>query len=272
MLAQIQETKSFLENKTSIKPFAGIVLGTGLGNLSSEIEIETAIPYSEIPNFPVSTVQGHSGQLIFGTLNSVPVVAMQGRFHYYEGYSLKECTFPIRVMKMLGIKNLFLSNASGGVNANFEIGDIMLINDHINLLPDNPLRGKNIDELGPRFPDMSEPYSKNLNTRVFNIAKQNNIKLQQGVYAVLSGPTFETPAEYKYIQIIGADTVGMSTVPEVIVARHMDLPCMAMSIITDLGVDGKIVEISHEEVQEVAKEAEPKMTLIIKELLKEIYS
>ncbi|MDF1671885.1 MAG: purine-nucleoside phosphorylase [Vicingaceae bacterium] len=272
MLAQIQETKSFLENKTSVKPFTGIVLGTGLGNLSSEIEVETAIPYSEIPNFPVSTVQGHSGQLIFGTLNGVPVVAMQGRFHYYEGYSLKECTFPIRVMKMLGIKNLFLSNASGGVNANFEIGDIMLITDHINLLPDNPLRGKNIDELGPRFPDMSEPYSKDLNNKVFSIAQQNNIKLQQGVYAVLSGPTFETPAEYKYIQIIGADTVGMSTVPEVIVARHMDLPCMAMSIITDLGVDGKIVEISHEEVQEVAKEAEPKMTLIIKELLKEIYS
>jgi len=272
MLTQIQETKTFLENKTAVKPFVGIVLGTGLGNLSTEIEIETAIPYSEIPNFPVSTVEGHSGQLIFGTLNNVPVVAMQGRFHYYEGYSLKECTFPIRVMKMLGIKNLFLSNASGGVNANFEIGDIMLITDHINLLPDNPLRGKNIDELGPRFPDMSEPYSKELNNKVFNIAQQNNIKLQQGVYAVLSGPTFETPAEYKYMNIIGADTVGMSTVPEVIVARHMDLPCMAMSIITDLGVDGKIVEISHEEVQEVAKKAEPKMTLIIKELLKEIYS
>lgn len=272
MLTQIKETASFLESKTKIKPNAGIVLGTGLGNLSSEIEIETAIPYSDIPNFPVSTVEGHSGQLIFGTLNNVPVVAMQGRFHYYEGYCLKECTFPIRVMKMLGIKNLFLSNASGGVNADFEIGDIMLITDHINLLPDNPLRGKNIDELGPRFPDMSEPYSKDLNKKVINIAKENDIKLQQGIYAVLSGPTFETPAEYKYIQIIGADTVGMSTVPEVIVARHMDLPCMAMSIITDLGVDGKIVEISHEEVQEVAKAAEPKMTLIIKELLKEIYS
>lgn len=272
MLNQIQETKAFLEIKTKIKPFAGIVLGTGLGNLSSEIIIETTIPYQEIPHFPVSTVEGHHGQLIFGTLNNTPIVAMQGRFHYYEGYSLKECTFPIRVMKALGISNLFLSNASGGVNANFEIGDIMLITDHINLLPDNPLRGKNIDELGPRFPDMSEPYSKKLNTLVLDIAKQHNIKLQQGVYAVLSGPTFETPAEYKYMRIIGADTVGMSTVPEVIVARHMDLPCMAMSIITDLGVEGKIIEISHEEVQKVAKAAEPKMTLIIKELLSKLYT
>lgn len=272
MLQQIQETKTFLESKTNINPFVGIVLGTGLGNLSTEIEIETAIPYSNIPNFPVSTVEGHSGQLVFGSINNVPVVAMQGRFHYYEGYSLQECTFPIRVMKALGITNLFLSNASGGVNADFEIGDIMLITDHINLLPDNPLRGKNIEELGPRFPDMSEPYDKELRANVINIASQNNIKIQQGVYAVLSGPTFETPAEYKHMQIIGADTVGMSTVPEVIVARHMDLPCMALSIITDLGVDGKIVEISHEEVQEVAKAAEPKMTLIIKELLAQIYN
>jgi len=197
---------------------------------------------------------------------------MQGRFHYYEGYSLQECTFPIRVMKALGIEHLFLSNASGGVNANFEVGDIMLITDHINLLPDNPLRGKNINELGPRFPDMSEPYAKNLIAEVKQIAKENNIKIQEGVYAALSGPTFETPAEYKFIQIIGADTVGMSTVPEVIVARHMDIPCMALSIITDLGVDGKIIEISHEEVQQVAKAAEPKMTLIIKELLAKLHN
>jgi len=272
MLQQIQETKSFLDSRTNIKPKVGIVLGTGLGNLSTEIKIEDAIPYSEIPNFPVSTVEGHQGQLVFGTLNGVPVVAMQGRFHYYEGYSLKECTFPIRIMQALGIDNLFLSNASGGVNPNFEIGDIMLITDHINLLPDNPLRGKNIDELGPRFPDMSEPYSKELNKLTLSIASENNIKIQQGVYAVLSGPTFETPAEYKMMHIIGADTVGMSTVPEVIVANHMGLPCMAMSIITDLGVEGKIVEISHEEVQEVAQKAEPKMTLIIKELLNKIYN
>ena len=272
MLQKISETKAFLESKTNTKPFTGIVLGTGLGNLSSEIDIEIAIPYEEIPNFPVSTVEGHSGKLLFGTINNVPVVAMQGRFHYYEGYSLKECTFPIRVMKALGIKNLFLSNASGGVNADFEIGDIMLITDHINLLPDNPLRGKNIDELGPRFPDMSEPYDKELIKDVINIATKNNIQIQQGVYAALSGPTFETPAEYKYIQLVGADAVGMSTVPEVIVARHMSLPCMALSIISDLGVAGKIVEISHEEVQEVAKEAEPKMTLLIKELLSQVYN
>ncbi len=272
MLQQIEETKAFLNTKTNIHPFAGIVLGTGLGNLSTEIEIETTIPYSEIPNFPISTIEGHSGQLVFGKINNVPVVAMQGRFHYYEGYSLKECTFPIRVMKALGISNLFLSNASGGVNDNFEIGDIMLITDHLNLLPDNPLRGKNIDELGPRFPDMSEPYDKKLRQHVLEIASSNNIKIRQGVYAVLSGPTFETPAEYKYVRILGADAVGMSTVPEVIVARHMGLPCMALSIISDLGVEGKIVEISHEEVQEVAKTAEPKMTLIIKELLAHIYS
>ncbi|MDG1477240.1 MAG: purine-nucleoside phosphorylase [Vicingaceae bacterium] len=271
MLAKINKTKQFLETKTQIKPSTGIILGTGLGNLSSEIEIDIAIPYSEIPNFPVSTVEGHNGQLIFGTINNSPVVAMQGRFHYYEGYSLKECTFPIRVMKALGISNLFISNASGGVNPNYEIGDIMLITDHINLFPDNPLRGKNIDELGPRFPDMSEPYSHKLIKDVIKIAANNDIKIQQGVYAGLTGPTFETPSEYKYIQIIGADAVGMSTVPEVIVARHMNLPCMALSIISDLGVDGKIVEISHEEVQEVAKLAEPKMTLIIKELLDEIH-
>lgn len=272
MLEKIQKTKIFLTTKTQVKPKVGIVLGTGLGNLSTEIKVETAIPYEEIPNFPVSTVEGHSGKLLFGTLNGVPIVAMQGRFHYYEGYSLQECTFPIRVMKALGIEQLFLSNASGGVNANFEVGDIMLITDHINLLPDNPLRGKNIDELGPRFPDMSEPYAKNLIAAVKQIAKDNNIKLQEGVYAALSGPTFETPAEYKFIQIIGADTVGMSTVPEVIVARHMDIPCMALSIITDLGVDGKIIEISHEEVQQVAKAAEPKMTLIIKELLAKLHN
>ncbi|MCW8898490.1 MAG: purine-nucleoside phosphorylase [Flavobacteriales bacterium] len=272
MLEKIQQTKAFLATKTQLNPKVGIVLGTGLGNLSTEIKIETAIPYEEIPNFPVSTVEGHSGKLLFGTLNGIPVVAMQGRFHYYEGYSLQECTFPIRVMKALGIEQLFLSNASGGVNANFEVGDIMLITDHINLLPDNPLRGKNISELGPRFPDMSEPYSKKLITEVKQIAKDNNIKIQEGVYAALSGPTFETPAEYKFIQIIGADTVGMSTVPEVIVARHMDIPCMALSIITDLGVDGKIIEISHEEVQQVAKAAEPKMTLIIKELLAKLHN
>jgi len=271
MLQYLKETKAFLENKTSIQPLVGIVLGTGLGNLSAQIESSFSIPYAEIPNFPVSTVDGHDGQLIFGKINKVPIVAMQGRFHYYEGYSLQECTFPIRVMKALGIAHLFLSNASGGVNPNYEIGDLMLITDHINLLPDNPLRGKNEEELGPRFPDMSEPYDQDLINKVLAIAAAKNLHLQQGVYAVLSGPTFETPAEYKYMRIIGADTVGMSTVPEVIVARHLNIPCMAISIITDLGVAGKIVEISHQEVQEVAKKAEPIMTLIIKELLDQLY-
>jgi len=272
MLEQIREAKNYIESKNNSKPLVGIILGSGLGNLTSQIEIETAIPYSQIPHFPVSTVEGHQGQLILGELNDVQIVAMQGRFHYYEGYSTQQCTFPIRVLKALGINQLILSNASGGVNENFEIGDIMLITDHINLLPDNPLRGKNIDELGPRFPDMSEPYSNKLNSIVRTIASSNKITLREGVYAALSGPTYETPAEYNYVRVLGADAVGMSTVPEVIVANHMGLPCLALSIITDLGVKGKIVEISHEEVQEIAKNTEPKMTFLIKELISSIYS
>ncbi len=218
----------------------------------------------------MSTVQGHSGKLIFGKLAGKNVIAMQGRFHFYEGYTMQQVVFPVRVMKMLGINQLFLSNAAGGMNPDFSIGEIMLINDHINLFPSNPLIGKNIDELGPRFPDMSEPYSRKILSLAKKIAADNNIKVAEGVYAGLSGPTFETPAEYKYLHIIGADAVGMSTVPEVIAARHMDIPCFAVSIITDLGVDGKIMETTHEEVQKVAAQSEPKMTLIIKELLKEL--
>lgn len=271
MLEQIQQAKNYIQSLTQTKPVVGIVLGSGLGNLTSNIQIEHTIPYKDIPNFPVSTVEGHQGALIIGKLNGVSIIAMKGRFHYYEGYSAQQCTFPIRVMHALGIKQLVLSNASGGVNENFEIGDIMLINDHINLLPDNPLRGKNIDELGPRFPDMSEPYSKQLNAIIKNVASSNKIRLQEGIYAALSGPTYETPAEYNYIRIIGADAVGMSTVPEVIVANHIGLPCVALSIITDLGVKGKIVEISHEEVQEIAQKSEPIMTFLIKELLSTIY-
>lgn len=271
MLEQIQKAKIYIESLITSKPDVGIVLGSGLGNLTSNIEIELSIPYENIPHFPVSTVEGHQGSLIVGKLNGVSIIAMKGRFHYYEGYSAQQCTFPIRVMHALGIKQLVLSNASGGVNDNFEIGDIMLINDHINLLPDNPLRGKNIDELGPRFPDMSEPYSKKLNAIIKNIASVNKIRLQEGVYAALSGPTYETPAEYNYIKIIGADAVGMSTVPEVIVANHIGLPCVALSIITDLGVKGKIIEISHAEVQEIAQKSEPIMTFLIKELLANVY-
>ncbi len=268
MLEQIKETANFLKEKTNFTPAVGIILGTGLGGLVKEIETEHAIPYEEIPNFPVSTVEGHSGKLIFGTLGGKKVVAMQGRFHYYEGYTMNEVVFPVRVMKFLGIEALFVSNASGGVNRKFEVGDIMIIDDHINLFPTNPLIGKNYPELGPRFPDMMEPYDHKMIAKVEEIALANNIKVVKGTYAGLSGPCLETPAEYQYIYNTGADTVGMSTVPEVIAARHMSIPCFGVSIITDLGVPGKIIEMTHEIVQGVAEAAEPKMTLIVKELLK----
>jgi purine-nucleoside phosphorylase len=268
MLEQIKSTAAYIQSKISFTPEVGIILGTGLGGLVKEINIKHTIPYEEIPNFPVSTVEGHSGKLIFGELGGKNVVAMQGRFHFYEGYTMQQVTFPVRVMKLLGIKNLFVSNASGGVNPNFEIGDLMIQTDHINFFPSNPLIGKNIKELGPRFPDMSEAYDKTIIAKAKQVASANNIKVQEGVYLGLSGPTFETPAEYNMVRILGADAVGMSTVPEVIVARHMDIPCFAMSIITDLGVPGKIVEVTHEEVQQVAALAEKKMTLIMKELMK----
>lgn len=270
MLEQIKQTADFLKEKTQFSPSVGIILGTGLGGLVNEIEVEHAIPYEEIPNFPVSTVEGHSGKLIFGKLGGKKVVALQGRFHFYEGYDMNEVVFPVRVMKFLGITSLFVSNASGGVNPSFEVGDIMIIDDHIDLFPTNPLIGKNYDELGPRFPDMSEPYDHKMIKIAEEIAAKNDIYLVKGTYAGLTGPTLETPAEYKYIRAIGADTVGMSTVPEVIAARHMGIPCFGFSIITDLGVPGKIIEMTHEIVQSVAVKAEPKMTLIIKELLTRI--
>ncbi|MDP6909713.1 MAG: purine-nucleoside phosphorylase [Flavobacteriales bacterium] len=267
MLQKIKDTVAFIEGKIDLKPEVGIVLGTGLGGLVEEIEVEIAIPYEEIPNFPVSTVEGHSGKLIFGVLGTKNIVAMQGRFHFYEGYAFQELALPIRVMKFLGIERLFVSNACGGVNPDFEIGDLMIIDDHVNLLPGNPLLGPNYNELGPRFPDMSEPYDHGLIAKAKEIAAANNIEPQTGTYAVVSGPCLETPAEYRYIYNIGADAVGMSTVPEVITARHMGISCFAISIITDLGVPGKIVEVTHEDVQRVAEEAEPKMTLIMKELI-----
>ena len=267
MLEQIKETANFIANITGNDCEVGIILGTGLGELANEIEVQHSFNYEDIPHFPVSTVQGHSGKLIIGILGGKKVVALQGRFHYYEGYSMNEVVFPVRVMKFLGIKLLIVSNASGGVNPEFEIGEIMIMDDHINLFGDNPLIGKNMDELGPRFPDMSEPYSKRLIAKAHEIAKSNGIKVAQGSYAGLSGPTLETPAEYKYIRNIGADTVGMSTVPEVIAARHMGITCFGFSIITDLGVPGKIIEMTHEIVQEVAKTATPKMTIITKELI-----
>jgi purine-nucleoside phosphorylase len=267
MLDQIKKTTAFIQSKIALIPEIGIILGSGLGNLVTEIEIEHILPYETIPHFPLSTVEGHSGKLIFGKLSGKNVVAMQGRFHYYEGYDLKQVTFPVRVMKLLGIQQLILSNAAGGVNPDFEIGDLMIINDHINFFNSNPLVGKNYEELGTRFPDMSDAYDKQIIKKAKQIALQSNIKVHEGVYLGLTGPTFETPAEYRMIRIIGADAVGMSTVPEVIVARHMNIPCFAMSIITDLGVPGKIVKITLEEVLKVAAQSEKKMAVIIKKLL-----
>ncbi len=270
MLEKINESAEFIRKQTAIQPEVGIILGTGLGGLVREIETDCEIPYSSIPHFPLSTVEGHKGQLIFGTLGGKPIVAMQGRFHYYEGYSMQELTFPIRVMKMLGIKLLIVSNASGGLNPGFEIGDIMFITDHINLMGNNPLIGRNNTNLGPRFPDMSEPYDRHLLELASDIASKSGIPFRTGVYAAVTGPTFETPAEYRYIHILGADAVGMSTVPEVIVARHMNLPVFALSVISDLGVPGKIVEVSHQIVIDAASKAEPRMTGIISKLLKEV--
>ena len=267
MLEKIKETTDFITQQFDFVPEVGIVLGTGLGNLASEIEIKHTLSYKSIPNFPISTVEGHSGELIFGFLGNTKVVAMKGRFHFYEGYTMKEITFPIRVMKYLGIKLLILSNASGGVNPDYNIGDIMIIKDHINLMGTNPLIGKNDDELGARFPDMHVPYDLNLIEKAARISKENNISYRIGVYAAVTGPTYETPSEYRYIRTIGADAVGMSTVPEVIVARQMNLPCFAVSVISDLGVEGKIVKITHQEVINAASSAEPKITRVIKELI-----
>ncbi|MDZ7741892.1 MAG: purine-nucleoside phosphorylase [Bacteroidota bacterium] len=266
MLKKIEESVQFLKSRTGIKPEAGIILGTGLGGLTSEIQVESRIKYTSIPNFTVSTVEGHEGQLIFGRLGNKEVMAMQGRLHFYEGHSMADITFPIRVMKKLGVKLLIISNASGGLNPEFEIGDIMFIRDHINLMP-NPLLGKNLEEMGPRFVDMSKAYDPLILKFASDIALEKGIKHHTGIYAGVTGPTFETPAEYAYLHRIGADAVGMSTVPEVIVARHMKMKCFAVSIITDLGVEGKIVEISHKEVIEAAKLVEPRMTIIIKTLL-----
>ena len=266
MLELIKETATFLKAKMTTHPETAIILGTGLGSLAGEITDKTEISYSEIPNFPVSTVEGHSGKLIFGKLGSTDILAMQGRFHYYEGYSMKEVTFPIRVMRELGIKTLFVSNASGGTNPEFNIGDLMIITDHINFFPENPLRGRNID-YGPRFPDMSQAYDRELIAKADAIAARRGIKVQHGVYLGTQGPTFETPAEYRMFRTLGADAVGMSTVPEVIVANHCGIRVFGVSVITDLGVEGKIVEVSHEEVQRAADAAQPRMTDIMRELI-----
>ncbi|MBQ4032830.1 MAG: purine-nucleoside phosphorylase [Paludibacteraceae bacterium] len=267
MLKKIKETASYLRNRIQILPKVGIVLGTGLGELATQITDRQEIPYQEIPNFPISTVEGHSGKLIIGKLGGVLVLAMQGRFHYYEGYSMKEVTFPVRVMKELGVETLLLSNAAGGMNPEFEIGELMIIRDHINLFPEHPLRGRNYDELGVRFPDMSQPYDATLREKAKAIAARHGIRVKEGVYVGTQGPSFETPAEYKFFSVIGGDAVGMSTVPEVIVAVHAGIKVFAMSIITDLGIPGKIVEVSHEEVQRIANKVQPYMTQIMKELI-----
>ena len=266
MLEKIQETAAFLRSRIHTDPKTAIILGTGLGKLAEEITDKYEISYQEIPHFPVSTVEGHCGKLIFGKLGNKDIMAMQGRFHFYEGYSMKEVTFPIRVMRELGIQTLFVSNAAGGMNPGFEIGDLMIITDHINFFPEHPLRGKNIP-YGPRFPDMSEAYNKELIRTADKIAKEKDIKVQHGIYIGTQGPTFETPAEYKMFHILGADAVGMSTVPEVIVANHCGIKVFGVSVITDLGVEGKIVEVSHEEVQKAADEAQPRMTTIMRELI-----
>tara|TARA_R110001583_G_scaffold145635_2_gene297589 strand:+ start:20782 stop:21591 length:810 start_codon:yes stop_codon:yes gene_type:complete len=268
MWNKVQDTVKFLQEKGITKPDYGIILGTGLGNLVEKINIEIAIPYEEIPNFPVSTVQGHSGQLIFGSIGNKKVVAMRGRFHYYEGWTMEQTIFPVRVMKFLGIDNLIVSNASGGVNPLFKVGDIMLITDHINFMPVHPLHGENDERFGPRFVDMHEPYSLKMIAKMEQIALKLNIPIQKGIYLALQGPTFETPAEYKMVKILGADAVGMSTVPEVIAAKHLGMTCFGISVITDLGVEGIVEAVSHEEVQEAAKLSEKAVGRLVEEFIK----
>lgn len=267
MIKEINDAVEFIKSKYSTEPSVGIVLGSGLGSFTDEIEVEFEIKYSNIPHFPVSTVEGHSGKLIFGNLSGKKVAAMAGRFHYYEGYTTQEVVFPIRVLKYLGIKTLVVSNAAGGLNTSYKVGDLMIIKDHISMLTINPLLGKNETELGPRFPDMSEPYKNYLIEKAKRIARDNNIELKEGIYAGVTGPTFETRAEYKMLNLFGADAVGMSTVQEVIAAVHLGLPVFAMSVITDVGIREEENTITHEEVLQAAKKAEPKLTLIFKQLI-----
>ena len=266
-MVNIKAASEYIQSRGVENPTVGIVLGTGLGNLATVIEAEHVINYADIPNFPVSTVESHSGKLIYGNLNGKKVLAMQGRFHYYEGYSGQEITFPIRVMKLLGIEKLLISNAAGTVNPNFKKGDLMLIDDHINMLPDNPLRGKNFDELGPRFPDMSQPYNKEMNGMLKQIATEKGITLHEGVYTPVAGPNLETRAEYRYLRTIGTDAVGMSTVPEVIVANHMSMPCVAISVLTDECDPDNLQSVSIAEILEIAGRAEKDLTKLYVELI-----
>jgi purine-nucleoside phosphorylase len=267
ILKEVKDAAKYLQKQFGHQPEAGIILGSGLGNFIDEIKIEKEIPYENIPNFPVSTVEGHRGKLVFGIIAGKYVVAMAGRFHFYEGYTAQEVAFPIRVMKLLGVKTLFLSNAAGTVNPEHKVGDIMIINDHISFFTPNPLIGRNVDEFGPRFPDMSAPYDAELISKAKEIAGRNGFTVREGVYVSVTGPTFETRAEYKMIHTLGADVVGMSTVQEAIVAVHMGMKVFAMSVVTDLGLSVGGAPITHEEVLHAAKEAEPRLALIFKELI-----
>lgn len=267
MWDKVQQTVEYIKTKTQFTPEYGVVLGSGLGGFADDITVEHSLPYSEIPNFPVSTVEGHKGALLFGTIGAKKVVAMQGRFHFYEGYDMKQVTFPIRVMKYLGVEKLIVSNASGGVNPDYKVGDIVLINDHINMMPEHPLRGKNDERFGPRFVNMSQPYSKAMIAKVKTLAESSTIEVKDGIYLSLQGPTFETLAEYRMVKAMGGDCVGMSTVPEVIVARHMDMECFGVSVITDMGNEDNIEEVNHEEVLQAAQKAEPKVRNLIKQLI-----
>jgi len=268
---QIQEAVSFIRRQTDLAPQFGIILGTGLGKLTGEIQIEKEISYGDLPHFPVSTVKSHQGKLVFGRLAGKKVVAMAGRFHYYEGYSMQQVTFPIRVMKFLGIECLFISNAAGSTNQHIYAGDIVFVKDHINLHAENPLRGANDERLGPRFPDMLHTYNRDWNAKALKIAADNNIRAHEGVYVGLQGPNLETPAEYQFVNRIGGDLVGMSTIPEVLVARHMDLPVFVVSVATNKCYPVEDIRpTSAEDVIEVAEGVEPKMTLIVKELMNQI--
>jgi len=267
MWEKVQETVSYIQSATNFTPEYGVILGSGLGSFTDDIQVEFTLPYTSIPNFPVSTVEGHKGALVFGTIGSKKVVAMQGRFHFYEGYSMKEVTFPVRVMKYLGVQKLIVSNASGGVNDAYKVGSIVLIKDHINMMPEHPLHGKNESRFGPRFLNMSEPYSRAMIIKAKALAQTLGIEVHDGVYLGLQGPTFETISEYRMVKILGADMVGMSTVPEVIVARHMDMETFGISVITDMGNEDNIETVSHDEVLEAARKAEPHVRTLIKELI-----
>jgi purine-nucleoside phosphorylase len=267
MLSNIKETVDYLRERIKNTPSTGIILGTGLGSLVNEVEIAHQFVYSQIPHFPISTTESHRGRLIFGKLKGKEVVVMQGRFHYYEGYSMQQVTFPVRVMHYLGVKNLLVSNASGGLNPAMKVSDLMILTDHINLLPENPLRGLHIADFVPRFPQMNEPYDKNMIAKALEIAAASGLKVHTGVYVAVQGPVLETPAEYEYLRRIGGDAVGMSTVPEVIVARQMGMPCFAISVITDEGFPESPEAVTIESIVAAAHKAEPHMTHIMGELV-----